>query len=308
MAASTSDKFKKVGSSTVTSLAAPGKALGATTITVGSTTNYPTDTGLVIAIRVVDSNGELVAGTYTEWGATVTSGTSLSINATPVYGSDQVYSAGSTTQVYLPVSSKAQNDLVDGILVSHNQDGTLKTNSVTTAAITDSNVTTAKIADSNVTTAKIADGAVTNAKLDTTAGEIGGASVAFTPVFILVGGASSVGNAVRTGGYIKTGKRIKFWAKFVLGTTTNFSGLTGVQVNFPIAASAVEPTPRIIGNVFMSGYNLGVLVADLTTTGASCYTVTSSGTYIAPSGITGTAPLVWANTNYIIVNGEYETA
>lgn len=133
MAASTTDKFKKVGASTVTTLSAPGKALGATSINVGSTTNYPTDTGIVIAIRQVDSNGELVAGTYTEWLATVSSGTSFAINAVPVYGSDQIYSAGSTTQVLVPISSKAYNDLVDGVMVAHNQDGSLKTSAVQTA-------------------------------------------------------------------------------------------------------------------------------------------------------------------------------
>lgn len=124
MAASQSDKFKKVGASTVTTLAAPGKALAATSINVGSTTNYPTDTGITIAIRQVDTNGELVAGTYTTWDATVTSATSLAISSTPSYGSDQVYPAGSTTQVYIPVSGDAHNDMVDGILQEHNQDGT----------------------------------------------------------------------------------------------------------------------------------------------------------------------------------------
>ena len=132
MAASTNDKFKKVGASTVTSLAAPGKALGATSITVGSTTNFPTDTGIVIAIRVVDTAGKLVAGTYTTWSATVTSGTSFAIDPTPLTGSDQVYSAGSTTQVYMPVSSAEHNAMVDGILAQHNQDGTHNSAAVNT--------------------------------------------------------------------------------------------------------------------------------------------------------------------------------
>jgi hypothetical protein len=42
----------------------------------------------------------------------------------------------------------------------------MASNSVVTAAITDSNVTTAKIADSNVTTAKIADSNITAQKLN----------------------------------------------------------------------------------------------------------------------------------------------
>lgn len=138
MAASTNDLLKKSGASTVTTLSAPGKALGATSINVGSTTNYPTDTGIVIAIRQVDSNGDLVAGTYTEWSATVASATSLSIVATPVYGSDQIYAAGSTTQVYIPLSSYAHNKLIDNILEHANQDGSLITQAVRDALNLDS--------------------------------------------------------------------------------------------------------------------------------------------------------------------------
>lgn len=124
MAAGLNDKFRKAGASTVTTLAAPGKALADTSINVGSTTNYPTDTGIIVAIRQVDTAGELVAGTYTTWNAIVTSSTSLSISATPRTGSDQVYPAASTTQVYMVVSSAGQNDMVDGILEEHAQDGT----------------------------------------------------------------------------------------------------------------------------------------------------------------------------------------
>jgi len=138
MAASTNDLLKKTGSNTVTTLSAPGKALGATSINVGSTTNYPTDTGIIIAIRQVDSSGALVAGTYTEWSATVSSATSLAIVATPVLGSDQIYAAGSTTQVYIPVSSYAQNKLIDNILEHANQDGTLITQAVRDALNLDS--------------------------------------------------------------------------------------------------------------------------------------------------------------------------
>jgi len=167
MAAQTTDLFRKTGAGTVTTLAAPGKALSATSITVGATTNYPTDTGLVIAIRIVDSAGELVAGTYTEWNAIVASGTSFTIEATPVYGSDQVYPAGSTTQVFIPLSSSAHNDLIDGILVHADQDGTLKAGAVDVAAVLATDVVeTAKIKDLNITTAKIAAASVTAMKID----------------------------------------------------------------------------------------------------------------------------------------------
>ena len=155
MAAANSDLFRKGGANTVTTLAAPGKALAATSITVGSTTNYPTDTGIVIGIRQVDSDGVLVPGTYSEYNATVTSGTTFSIDAVPVLGSDQVYPAGSTTQVFLPVSSSAHNDLIDGLVVSHDQDGTLKTDSVDSTQIKADAITTPKLADGSVTADKV---------------------------------------------------------------------------------------------------------------------------------------------------------
>ena len=69
MSASQNDKFMHVGAGTTTTMSAPGKALAATAINVGSTANMPTDTRVIIAIRTVDANGELVAGTYTEWSA-----------------------------------------------------------------------------------------------------------------------------------------------------------------------------------------------------------------------------------------------
>lgn len=155
MPASPQDFYKKVGANTVTTLAAPGKNLAATSINVGATTNYPTDTGIVVGIRVVDSNGTIVPGTYTEWNAVVASSTAITIEAVPVYGTDQVYPAGSLTQVFLMVSSSLHNQMVDGLLVSHDQDGKLKAgaisnsnmfanNTVTTPAITDASVTAEK--------------------------------------------------------------------------------------------------------------------------------------------------------------------
>lgn len=128
MPASPQDFYKKVGANTVTTLAAPGKNLAATSINVGSTTNYPTDTGIVVGIRVVDSNGTIVPGTYTEWNAVVASSTAITIEAVPVYGTDQVYPAGSLTQVFLMVSSSLHNQMVDGLLTEHTQSGGHKSN------------------------------------------------------------------------------------------------------------------------------------------------------------------------------------
>lgn len=122
MSAAITDKFKKVGvAGTLTTMAAPGKALAASSVNGNSLTNWPTDTGIIFAIRQVDSDGEEVAGTYTEWYGTVSSNTISNLSL--AYGTDQVYAAGSTTQMYIPVSAKAHNDFVDGIVEEHSQLG-----------------------------------------------------------------------------------------------------------------------------------------------------------------------------------------
>lgn len=123
------DKFKKLGSpGTATTLSAPGYTVGATSVTVGSTTNWPTTTGVCFSIyetEVVGGTTQMVAGSYNEYNGDVSTGTSV-INVSHVSGSgtDKNYAAGASTIVTIMVSSGRENDLIDGILVQHNQDGT----------------------------------------------------------------------------------------------------------------------------------------------------------------------------------------
>jgi hypothetical protein len=124
------DKFRRVGKpGTATTLSAPGHTTAGTSITVGSTTNWPTTTGVTFAIDRVTVSGSTetqVAGSYTLWVGDVTGATTIA-NMTlhsDSPNSDQDYSAGSTTRVYIPVSTATHNDMVTGILVEHNQDGT----------------------------------------------------------------------------------------------------------------------------------------------------------------------------------------
>lgn len=123
MAASESDYFQKVGRSTATTLSAPGYTIGDTSITVGSTTNWATTTGVTFAIDTIDSAGERVDGSYNVFRGTVASATSIT-NVTYVGGdANQNYSAGSTTRVYILLSSYRDNRMVDGLLVEHKQTG-----------------------------------------------------------------------------------------------------------------------------------------------------------------------------------------
>jgi hypothetical protein len=125
MAGLLTDNFQLVANEgAITTLASPGKALGATSINIASAAGWPTTTGFTFAIRVVTAAGIEVSGTYTEWIGTL-SGTTISMGAgpSPVYGSDQVYAAGSTTQVFIPVSSYSHNLLMTALLQQHNQAG-----------------------------------------------------------------------------------------------------------------------------------------------------------------------------------------
>lgn len=159
MSASSSDYFMKVAMSTATTMSAPGYTIGNTTINVGSTTNWVTDTGVIFGVDEIDADGERVAGTYNIFRGTVASATQLS-NVVYVGGdANRNYSAGSTTRVYILVSYAQMNRLIDGLLVSLDQDGTLKAGAVDVSAV---------LADLVVTNAKIADATVSHEKLDAT--------------------------------------------------------------------------------------------------------------------------------------------
>ena len=127
----------KVGSpGTATTLSVPGYTVGDTSITVGSTSNWSTDTGVVFAIdqaQVVNGVEVQVAGTYNEYVGTVASGTSVSNVSWAAGSGNRNYAAGALTRVYIPVSATRENRIVDWGLAHANQDGTLKTTAVQAA-------------------------------------------------------------------------------------------------------------------------------------------------------------------------------
>lgn len=142
------DYFYKVGRpGSATTMAAPGHNSGGTTITVGSTANWPTDTKVAFAIdraEIVAGEEVQIAGTYTEWTGQVTGATTIGSMAlsSDSPNSDQNYAAGSLTRVYIPVSATRENNLIDGILEHANQDGTLKDGAVDVAGVIASDLIT----------------------------------------------------------------------------------------------------------------------------------------------------------------------
>ncbi len=133
------DKFLKVGGlGTATTLSAPGYTAGGTSMNVGSTANYPTTTGFIVAVdevQIVNGEEQRIDGSYNEYYAEVDTGTSFK-NVVWVAGDNasKNYAAGATTRVYINVSSERDNRIIDGILAQHNQDGTHK--NVTAASLT----------------------------------------------------------------------------------------------------------------------------------------------------------------------------
>jgi hypothetical protein len=127
MAANKTDLIQKVGlPGSATTLAGSGYTIGDTGITVATTTNWPTDTGVSFAIDTVEIiNGveSRVDGSYCEFVGVVTGASTIgTIELT--YGTPQNYPAGATTRVYIPVSSTRENRLAQAMLVEHKQDGT----------------------------------------------------------------------------------------------------------------------------------------------------------------------------------------
>lgn len=213
MAANT-DLLMLVGDpGTATTLASPGYTTGGTTLTVGSTTNWPTTTGITFAIdeaEVVAGQEVRKDGTYNEYVGTVNSGTGIT-NVDWVRGvGDRDYAAGPLTRVYIPVSAERENRIVTWGLTHADQDGTLKAGAVDATTV-------------------LADGIVTNAKLSTTAGELGGAWQTWTPTFT----GFSADPAGGTYYYRRVGKDIVAVINMPSAGTSNATGFT---ISAPVAA------------------------------------------------------------------------
>ncbi len=135
------DLLTEVGlAGSVTTLSAPGKAIGTFNINIGSTANWPSAGKTVyFAMRTVNPSaittsnlsGQVI-GTYSEWKGIV--GTNAITSMQLQTGStDQLYIAGSNTQVFIPVTAPRENALVTWGQVHADNQGNLLTTAVQTA-------------------------------------------------------------------------------------------------------------------------------------------------------------------------------
>lgn len=131
MAASASDKFKKLSRRWVGQIGSGGVTDDTTqTVPLSSTTNLPSDTAVVVVIDRVDANGTSTPS-LEETVIGVVSGSNLANCIRGAEGTAQAHNAGAVVEVL--VTAKGINDLIDGLLVEHDQDGTH--NNITASSI-----------------------------------------------------------------------------------------------------------------------------------------------------------------------------
>lgn len=130
MAAANTDKFKKAKRRFSTTIDVGGTTSGATTIALVSTTGLDTDTAITLVLDPGLATEEVVTG--------VVSGSTI-INC--VRGKEgtiaQAHTAGAAVAMYF--TETHWDDLIDGVLVEHKQDGThgaVTATSVTTNSLT----------------------------------------------------------------------------------------------------------------------------------------------------------------------------
>ena len=130
MAAAATDKFRKLSKRWVGQIGAGGVADDTTTtVPLSSATNLATDTGVSVVIDRVDANGTATPS-LEETIVGVVSGSNLVSCVRGVEGTAQAHSAGAVVEVL--VTADGYNDMIDGFLVGHGQDGTHKSGSVLT--------------------------------------------------------------------------------------------------------------------------------------------------------------------------------
>lgn len=271
MAAST-DKLLKTGAATKTTLASPGKAVGAASININSAVNWPTDTAVVFAIRsieLVDGEYQEVSGTYAEF-IGVVSGTTIN-SLSLVYGTDQVYTSGSTTEVFIPISSYAHNRMIDALLVEHDQDGTH--GNVTTANLTVAgtltlpagSVETADYADNSVTPAKRTGGFFIGSVPASTFSSTGVKSitgVGFTPKLVRFTIMPTANTAVSVAGSGGMTSASQFWT-FTSSLTGNWARESGTTACI-VARSPGTNTPlftAVYSAMGADGFSINVTTA-----------------------------------------------
>lgn len=321
MAAAATDKLMEVGIATATTLDA-NYTINDTSITVASTSGWPTATGVAFAIDVVDSNGVQIAGTYNEYVGVVSSATSIT-SVDHVNGTDRNYSAGATTRAYIPVSAERENRIVEWGVVQHKQDGT-HADTITTDTINENtaangvtidglNIKDSKLVTANsVVTANITDGSILPEHLVASAGT-SWAWQSWTPTWTNL----TVSSSTVVAKYQQVGKTVHFRINVILGGG-NAPGAGVTDFTLPVTAASYGNAsngafPPIgitrcedIGNESYMGL---VDMPSSTKARPLLYNDSATGgNGLTTNALTATIPFTWANGDEFTITGTYEAA
>ena len=213
MASNINDRFVDPNSSgrpVPTTLTAE-KQVADGSITCASLSGWATDTAVHFVIYETDTDGNKIAGTQSDWKGIVSGSTINTLTLTG--GTDQVYPVGATV-VASPTAGWG-SDLVTGLLVEHDQDGTH-------GDVTATSVTTADATITNLT--------ATNLTISGTANSAGWSPLGQTPNTITNNGNRSydlVFNSVDLTGTLSEGMRMKFTRTVTAPTqSTELNGTT----------------------------------------------------------------------------------
>lgn len=136
--ASITDLLLSVGKrGTLTTLKPPGKPVGAESLKIEQSLNWPTDSKVAFSIRQVNVGGENdgreIEGTYTEWTGILNTEDGSIDNLHLEQGDDQDYPPGDGTEVFIHVSVTIWEHLMQALRNVITMDGKLKKSAVDTA-------------------------------------------------------------------------------------------------------------------------------------------------------------------------------
>lgn len=312
MAAGANDMFTKVGSpGNATFLAAPGHTIGGTSFTVDSTSLWPTDTAVIFGIdttSLVSGVATRDTGSYTVWRGIVASGTTIT-NGTLMYGTDQDYTAGTTTRVYVLPTSSRENRTVDGLLIEHNQDGTHDEAIITSRTADTTPASGDLILTSDISASNALKKATIGQILGSNPTSIGAAWASWTPTWtnLTVSGSTVVAK------YIQIGKTVFFRVSVVLGSGNAPTG--GVTLTLPVTAASTYEFDAANGEYVGEAHYLdtsnaayGGTVRVQSSTIAKTNVWNSGSTYTTGNEVSSSVPFTWGDGDKFFLKGTYEAA
>lgn len=248
-------KFRKAKSLFSTTLSAGISTGTSETITLNSVSGLPTDTEITITIDRVDASGTATP-TKVERITGIISGSNLTSFTRGIDGTtEQAHSSGAVVEYIW--NADDLNDLVDGVLVQHNQAGghtTLTASSITAAStVTSSSIVSSAITASSIVvsttvalpnaTTSTGDGQIvydrTNEKLligdgTNTQAVQTGAWTTWNPT--ITSSTNTITTKSATGEYCVVGKSV--FVQLTITITTNGTGAGAVQSTLPVNADA----------------------------------------------------------------------